>query len=127
MKYLLQFKNQIDGRENDKYPNFLVSGSDLALTKGMFRGIIEQEHLLNKRVIVVGDSDDSNELLGSVSATGMNLKNGLSGEYSLSNPLKIGTLLRMSRLRDLLDTVGYSELQKQKAQSYLMLVKHLEI
>lgn len=106
---------------------FLVSGNDSLIRNAAFENVVckcrEKEELL----IIIDDTDATNTVdLTAVNALGYQVINGMSGEYCLYQPFKITTLSGISKIRQLLSTLGYNEQQKGKLISYLNFIRHIE-
>ncbi len=106
---------------------FLVSGNDTFIRDHIFRDIIHRRRENYQTVVVIDDTESADwTILHILASSGYSVKNGMSGEYCLYNPFKLGTAKDISRLRQLLSMFAYDEQQKGKLLSYLNLIRHLE-
>lgn len=104
---------------------FLVSGSDDRVRKGVLHDVAAGCRAQGKMLIVVDDTGGT-EGVDVLRSAGYRIKNGMSGECCLYNPLVMTSVQGMSKLRQLLSVLEYSEKQKGKLMTYLQLVQHVE-
>jgi len=107
---------------------FLVSGSDRLVRSTVLHDIAGRCREEGRTLVVIIDAAASQAAdCDTIRSYGYEIRSGMSGEFSLVNPLAgIGTIKGQSRLRQLLATLGYNEQQKGKLFSYLNLIRHLE-
>lgn len=121
----MAFLNQIrSGKFSNESVNILCSGEDRYISGQIFNTIVMQE---KKRIVIIDNSGTDENYMNIMQRNfGYIMHNGLSGEIVLYDILKLDNIIGVSRLRKILDESGYSEPQKQKVLSYLLLVEYIE-
>lgn len=106
---------------------FLVSGHDRKIRNTVLSDLVKKAREKRHTLIVV---DDTNTLEGlnetRSAAPDFQIRNVLSGEYCLYNPLKIQSIQGTSKLRQLLASLEYDEKNKMKLIAYLNFIRHIE-
>lgn len=102
----------------------LFSGCDDTFRRRIFRNVVRTA-VQNKKSLVIVDNGNLLEP-SDLEADGYRVLNGLAGEYALYDPFRIDTLPGMIRFRNLLGSLGYSELQKQAAVQYLDFLSYVD-
>lgn len=126
MDYLM-YMEQIKRRcSEDGQVQFLVSGNDNVAENAVVREVVNNCRKKADLLFIVDDTD-FNVNMDCIVRAGYHIVNGLSGEYSLYNPFHISSIKDVSKIRQMLDTLGYDEKQKGKLIAYLNFIRHLEI
>ena len=104
--------------------NFLVSGCDNLVHRGILNYLLESISSAGKSLIIL---DNCNCLHpAALEGYGFQVRDALSGTCALSDPFQLGTLAGTVRLRSLLNTISYTEQQKMSLIAYLNFLLHLE-
>lgn len=105
-------------------PNFLVSGCDDLVHRGILSHLLRAASSAGKSLIIL---DNCNCLTPTALENyGFQVRDALSGACALADPFRLDTLAGMVRLRSLLNTLSYTEQQKMSLIAYLNFLLHLE-
>lgn len=102
---------------------YLVSGQTFA-HEVLLKEIIRNAYSENRDLLIINDTKDFVDITETLTDVGYGITEGFSG-VSVYNPLNIGTLSNISKLRELLETYKMTEKEKQKVISYLSFIQHL--
>lgn len=128
MDYLTQFVDKITQYNAiELNRQFLVSGTDSRIRKVVLEGVLHQCRQNEESLIIIDDTGFAHlENIDTINAFGYQIQNALSGEYCLYNPFKINNVKGMSKFRQLLGTIEYTEKSKAKLISYLNFIQYIE-
>lgn len=104
---------------------YLVSGQTFA-HEVLLKEIIRNAYSENRDLLIINDTKDFVDITETLTDVGYGITEGFSG-VSVYNPLNIGTLSNISKLRELLETYKMTEKEKQKVISYLSFIQHLRL
>lgn len=123
MNYV-SFINQMAKYSNDSNEqlNYLVSGTDPIVKKIILNDIFVNLYAEKKQVVVIDDAQGIINIR-ELRNIGFTVKNGL--QHTFFNLFE-NSIKGRSRLRCLLDVLGYTEQQKQRVNSYLSFVRHVQ-
>lgn len=106
---------------------FLVSGSDPVVRNTVLNDVVRKCHEHSRTLVIVDDTGMSGGVdYSMMTSWGYHVKNGMSGEYCLYNPLQMTGVKEISKMRQLLETLGYDEKQKAKLMAYFHFIRHIE-
>ncbi len=107
-------------------PHFLVSGCDRTVQASLFSELVCKCRENQKTLIILDDAlwgEDETQLLLNF---GYDVRNGLSGAYRLFDPFQLNNIPALSKFRQLLGVLGYSEKEKARLIAYLNFIRYLE-
>lgn len=104
---------------------YLVSGQTFA-HEVLLKEIIRNAYSEKRDLLIINDTKDFVDITETLTDVGYGITEGFSG-VSVYNPLNIGTLSNISKLRELLETYKMTEKEKQKVISYLSFIQHLRL
>lgn len=125
----LQFMDRIlrSNRMHQDQVRYLVTGTDPVIHEYVFHNVVGRCRTQGKTLYVIDDTGRRRIIdSGILQDAGYRLQNGLSGGLCLYDPLRFNSVRGTSRLRQLLDSLGYDERQKAKLLSYFHFIVHLE-
>lgn len=128
MDYLMFIDRIAQNMPQPPEVQFMVSGSDRIVQNAVVKDLLCQCRRRGDPLIIVDDTDKENTInCPMIASYGYQIINGMSGEYCLYNPFQITTLKGITKIRQLLGTLGYDEKQKGKLISYLNFIRHMEL
>lgn len=125
----LQFMDRIlrSSCMNHSQIRYLVTGADPVVRNYVFHDIAGRCRGWGKTLYVVDDTGRRDVIdSGILQDARYNLQNGLSGDRCLYQPFHINSVYGTSRLRQILESLGYNEHQKAKLLGYFHFIMHLE-
>ena len=122
----LQFMDRIlrSNRMHQDQVRYLVTGTDPVIHEYVFHNVVGRCRTQGKTLYVIDDTGRRRIIdSGILQDAGYRLQNGLSGGLCLYDPLRFNSVRGTSRLRQLLDSLGYDERQKAKLLSYFHFIQ----
>lgn len=106
---------------------FLVSGNDPVVRNTVLNDVVRKCHEYGRTLVIVDDTGMAGGVdYRTMTSWGYHVKNGMSGEYCLYRPFNITNVKNTSKMRQLLETLGYDEKQKAKLIAYFDFIRHIE-